>query len=210
MPATPSPQPPHAEALAPAETQSQGRAASLRSATHATHEGLDQAIMLARPFDSVENYGRFLRVQHGFHRDVAPLYEAAELQEIFPGLRELSRLKAVEADAADLGVELDQDPAAPAAAGLPLPEALGWLYVIEGSNLGAAFLLKAAKKMGLDETHGARHLAEGQTGRAAAWRIFKEGLDAPQLSAEEEARAVAGACTAFERVRTLVGLHMGA
>ena len=208
MTATFSPQPTPAESLAPAEPQSQGRAAHLRSATHAAHERLDRAIMLARPFDSIENYGRFLRVQYGFHRDVAPLYGAAELQDIIPGLSSLSRLKAVEADAADLGITLPEDSAMPAAAGLPLPEALGWLYVIEGSNLGAAFLLKAAKKMGLEETHGARHLAEGQMGRAVAWRMFKEGLETPQLSAEEEARAVAGACAAFERVRSLVGLHM--
>lgn len=189
------------------DIQPMTRAERLRAATHPTHEGLDRSIMIARPFESVPNYGRFLRVQAAFHHDVSPIYEMAEVAEIIPGLSSLSRLEAVRADATDLGIEL---PAlqAPAALGLPLPEALGWLYVVEGSNHGAAFLFKAALKLGLSQAHGARHLSEADAGRAAQWRRFKEGLNAPAFTPKEEARVVDGANAAFLRVMDLVRLHM--
>ncbi len=188
-------------------TKIQSRAEVLRAATSAAHHSLDTSIMAADPFGDVANYGRFLKVQHAFHRDVAPLYARADLGALIDGLPALSRLDAVAQDAADLEVTLSA-PETPASEALPLPEALGWLYVVEGSNLGAAFLLKAAKKMGLSESHGARHLAEAPEGRAAHWRAFKEGLNAAPLSPSDEARVVAGAEAAFRRVRALVGVHM--
>ncbi|MDP1908319.1 MAG: biliverdin-producing heme oxygenase, partial [Hyphomicrobium sp.] len=79
----------------------------------------------------------------------------------------------------------------------------GWLYVAEGSNLGAAFLLKEAEKLGLSDTSGARHLAGAPEGRGLHWRTFVAALDAVTLSAAEEQRAVAEAEAAFERVHAL-------
>lgn len=187
-----------------------GRAALLRAATHSTHEKLDASIMAARPFESRENYGRFLKVQHAFHRDVAPLYRAPALQHLIPDLSRRARLAAVAQDAADLGIALPDYTDAPATTeGIGIPESLGWLYVVEGSNLGAAFLFKAALKMGLSAEHGARHLAEAPEGRAAQWRAFKEALDAVRLTDADEARAIAGAEVAFASVRVLVAQHLG-
>ena len=183
----------------------------LRSATHPTHESLDQSIMAAEPFESLENYGLFLKVQHGIHRDVEPLFKTAALANLFPGLKERSRLEAVEQDLADLGMKVpgySDLPATSTSAQLGIPEAIGWLYVIEGSNLGAAFLLKYARKMGLSETHGARHLAEPPEGRAPYWKAFKGALNAVRLTEAEEARAVAAAETAFARVHALVRQHL--
>lgn len=181
------------------------RSRRLREATHSTHEHLDATIMAARPFDSLQNYARFLQVQFGFHRDVAPLYQDPALQQVFPGLAGLSRFAAVAADLQDIGTAMRDDTILPPAGeGMGLPEALGWLYVVEGSNLGAAFLFKAALKMGLSADHGARHLAGGPEGRAVSWRRFKEALDAISLSEAEEDRAIAGAEAAFLRVRSLV------
>lgn len=90
------------------------------------------------------------------------------------------------------------------ASGSDLPTALGWLYVAEGSNLGAAFLLKEAAKLGLSEAFGARHLAAAPEGRGLQWRTFTAALDALELSDDEEGRVVAGAEAAFRRVRGLV------
>lgn len=164
--------------------------------------------MAARPFDSVANYARFLKMQHDFHRDVSPLYAHPDLGRLLPDLADLSRYEAVSSDVSDLGLAPETSDTAPATAGLGKAEALGWLYVVEGSNLGAAFLFKAAKRIGLSETHGARHLAEAPEGRAQHWRRFREALNAADLSAEEEAQAIRGAQAAFERVRVLIAQHM--
>lgn len=180
----------------------------LRAATHNTHEGVDRSIMAARPFEGVRNYGGFLRVQHGIHREVSALYTRADLAAVFPDMSLHSRLNAVEQDMADLGLALPSYDTAPDGGVAALPQALGWLYVVEGSNLGAAFLLKYAKAMGLSETHGARHLAEPPDGRARYWRAFKGELDRIELCGADEQHAIAGAEAAFGHVRDLIAQHL--
>jgi heme oxygenase len=190
-------------------TAEPSRARRLRAATGAAHERLDRRIMAAGPFASRENYGRFLAVQHAFHSDLAPLYADPRLAGFISDLAARERLSAIGIDLTDLGLPVIE--AGPSRAPDPadLPEALGWLYVAEGSNLGAAFLLKMAGALDLCEVFGARHLAGHPEGRAQHWRGFTAALDAVALSAAEEARAVAGAEAAFARVEDLVERHLG-
>lgn len=182
-----------------------GRAKRLKSATHATHERLDKRIMAADPFGGRARYGLFVKVQHAFHRDIDALYAEPALDKLLPDLAGRRRFPAVTQDLADLGLSPELQEAAPAfGAAADLPTALGWLYVAEGSNLGAAFLIKEALKLGLSETFGARHLAGAPEGRGLHWRTFTAALDAVPLSEVEEARVVAGAEAAFARVLGLV------
>ncbi|MFN7110472.1 MAG: biliverdin-producing heme oxygenase [Brevundimonas sp.] len=183
------------------------RARRLKAATHGVHDGLDQAIMKAEPFASRDAYADFLRVQQLFHRDIAALYDAPALANKIPDLADRRRYQQVCADLADLGAApAQEDDHPPFAPGEPVdaPTALGWLYVAEGSNLGAAFLLKAAAGLGLSAEFGARHLAASPEGRANHWRSFTAALDALDLTVDEEARVMAGASAAFSRVRGLV------
>jgi heme oxygenase len=73
--------------------------------------------------------------------------------------------------------------------------------VAEGSNLGAAFLLKAAQGLKLSETFGARHLAAAPEGRGLHWKTFTAALDGVSLSGSEEERVMTGAHAAFARVQ---------
>jgi heme oxygenase len=184
-----------------------GRARRLKEATHATHERLDKTIMSHRPFESRERYGKFVKVQHQFHREIDALYADPVLDGLLPDLTGRRRFDLIEQDLADLDI------AAPRSAGSPvfahgaeadLPTALGWLYVAEGSNLGAAFLLKAAERLGLSEGFGARHLAAAPEGRGLHWKTFTAALDGVTLDGAEEDRVVAGAHAAFARVQGLV------
>ena len=194
----------------PSEAEGISRAKRLKARTHATHERLDSSIMAGEPFASRERYGLFLQVQHGFHREIDALYANPVLDRLLPDLPGRRRLGLIGQDLADLGI----DP--PVAAGEPafadggnvdVPTALGWLYVAEGSNLGAAFLLKAAAGLGLSEGFGARHLAAAPEGRGLHWKTFTAALDALELSEAEEARVTAGAEAAFARVQGLVDSH---
>lgn len=176
----------------------------LKAATRSAHDGLDHRIMAFQPFSSLARYAAFLQVQFRFHRDVAPLFGEAALERLLPGLSDRQRLSAVSADLGDLGqaVPTGYKPVELATgAALDLPTALGWLYVEEGSNLGAAFLFKAAAALGLDATRGARHLAPLPGGRAMSWKEFVAQLDAVPLTPAEIERAEAAARAAFERVR---------
>ena len=185
------------------------RSKRLQSATHSAHERLDTRIMAADPFADRERYVRFVKVQHAFHRDLAALYGDATLAALLPDLAGRQRLSQIEDDLGDLGAAVPRYDIAPHFGGHgDVPTALGWLYVAEGSNLGAAFLLKEAEKLGLDEMFGARHLAAAPEGRGAHWRSFTAALDAVTLSEEDEQRAIAGATAAFTRVAALVDAHL--
>jgi len=194
------------------ETLDPSRAKRLRALTQETHQRLDSSIMAAASFASVEGYARFVQVQYLFHRDIAALYDDARLQALFPGLAGRRRVDLIAADLRDIGAPLPEEADTPVfAPGAPIdvPTALGWLYVAEGSNMGAALLRKEAAKIGLSDDHGARHLAPAAEGPAAHWRAFTARLDAASLSAEEEERAAAGANAAFARVQALADNRLG-
>lgn len=179
------------------------RTKRLKAATRRAHEELDSFIMSATPFEDRINFGKFVQTQYLFHRDLDALFSNAVLGELLPDLEGRRRLGYIEQDLADLAIPVPPTQEVRFSAtdtSFDLPEALGWLYVIEGSNLGAAFLLKDAAKLGLDETFGARHLAGAPEGRGLHWRTFVAALDTIELSEEEEGRAVAGAEAAFQAV----------
>jgi len=188
------------------------RAARLKALTQDVHERLDRSIMAAASFSSVEGYARFAQMQYLFHRDIEALYDDARLQALFPGLAGRKRLGLVAADLADLGANLPGGEDGRAfAPGTPpdIPTALGWLYVAEGSTMGAALLRKEAAKLGLSDERGARHLAPASEGPAAHWRAFTARLDAAPIAPEDEERVIGGANAAFARVQAHADSHLG-
>jgi heme oxygenase len=96
-------------------------------------------------------------------------------------------------DMADLGVA----PLGPVHRGaLPAPDddtAAGWLYVLEGSALGARLVAKRADALGFGPGRGGRHLAL-QCRNWKSFRLFAERLDVARL---DEGRVVAAAGDAF-------------
>lgn len=181
----------------------------LKENTHSTHDALDKRIMSLDPFSSVALYSQFIRTQARLQQITTAWYQNTELHVLFPDLAERDRLQAVKQDCRDLGLS-EQDMKTDAEAALHAQvanqfEALGWLYTVEGSNIGAAILLKHAKKhLGLSETHGARHLTGHGEGRGLYWRRFKEALDAIELTAAQRALALKGARDAFAFTRRSV------
>lgn len=178
------------------------RLEELKQSTRSAHQSVDDMVMAMEPFDSRDNYLRFLRLQHIFHGRMKSLYAAADLNDAIPGLAERSRYDAVCADMADLGYDADEDWSR-----MPInadgAERVGWLYVCEGSSLGAAFLLKAADKIGLHAQFGARHLAGHVEGRGKYWREFAEQVNGLALDVKDEQAVRDGAVNAFAFFRGL-------
>lgn len=184
---------------------------NLRAATRERHDRLDKSIMAAAAFETLAGYGQFAQVQYLFHRDVDGLYSQPPLAALLPDLADRRRLDLIAADLRDLDLAPPEDDAPPvfsAGGTLDVPTALGWLYVAEGSTLGAALLRREATKLGLSDTHGARHLAPAPEGPAARWRAFTEALDAVELSGDERKLAAIGAQAAFARVQALVDARL--
>ena len=185
------------------------RMRALKLATQTTHQTVDDAIMAANPFADLDRYAGFLRMQLALHSDVAALYQDHALAQIVPDLAERLRLRQVQQDLADLGLSADPQPAYfDAASTWSLPQALGWLYVVEGSNLGAAVLLKLARKLDLSAEFGARHLAPADGGRGRHWKQFTAALEAVQMTPENEDQMQSSAKEAFARVHHWIRLYL--
>lgn len=181
------------------------RSLRLKEATRDTHDRLDKRIMAEDIFASQAQFARFLRVQYRFHRDVDALYTKPELVPLLPELDARRRLAQVTQDLRDLDTPLPAEAPGKLDSSTALPEALGWLYVAEGSNIGGTVLYKlASSKLGLNAEHGARHLAAHPDGAARHWREFTRALDEIALSEDEEARVFAAANQAFATVQGYV------
>jgi heme oxygenase len=179
------------------------RSQRLNQVTNEPHSKLDALVKTHAPFETQANFARFVVAQYLFQSELVDLYNDAELTAIVPDLPARCRADAAKADLADLDTEV---PALVAGA-LQNPtkaQALGWLFVSEGSKLGAAFLIKRAVGLGLSETFGARHLGEPAGGRTEGWKSFVKTLDGLELSAQEEAELDRGAIDAFNRFTVLL------
>ncbi|MFC4278061.1 biliverdin-producing heme oxygenase [Achromobacter aloeverae] len=179
----------------------------LKRETSDQHERMHSLMEQGRPFASRERYARFVAVQYVFQRDVERLFDDARVQAVVPDLAVRGRVQAAAADLADLECELPR--VALATADVAMPQALGWLYVSEGSTLGAAFLLKQVQQtLGLDGDFGARNLAAYPDGRALAWRRFVAALDSKTIPADEHEAVLAGANAAYDRFGALLGRYL--
>lgn len=179
------------------------RSQRLNQVTHAPHTELDALVKSHKPFDSRESFARFVVAQYLFQSELQALYNDPQLIAIVPDLPQRCRAEQARLDLADL----DTDVPAPLPGALQHPslgQALGWIFVSEGSKLGAAFLIKRAVALELSDSFGARHLGEPAGGRAEGWKQFTRILDSLELSAEEDAAAERGAVAAFERFTELL------
>ncbi|WP_251476863.1 biliverdin-producing heme oxygenase [Stenotrophomonas lactitubi] len=176
------------------------RSVRLKAATRDSHGALDKRIMAGDIFADRNNFARFLRVQYRFHRSIDALYASPALNALLPDLAERRRLQQVHSDLQDLEQVLPGEDIAALGNDLPLPTALGWLYVAEGSNLGGTVLYKMAAALGLDRDFGARHLAAHPDGAARHWREFTAALDAVVLSPAQEQEVIDAADAAFRSV----------
>lgn len=179
------------------------RSQRLNQITHEPHSKLDALVKAHAPFETRASFARFVVAQYLFQSELVALYNDAELTAIIADLPARCRAEAARADLADLDTEVP----APVAGAVKNPSkarALGWLFVSEGSKLGAAFLIKRAVALELSESFGARHLGEPAGGRAEGWKSFVRTLDALPFTAEEEAEAEQGALDAFNRFTVLL------
>lgn len=179
------------------------RSQRLNQITHAPHEQLDKAVKANAPFETLASYTRFLSAQYLFQHELKSLYTDPQLIELISDLPQRCRAEQAKADLNDLDTPIP----APVAGAVDQPsqaEALGWLFVSEGSKLGAAFLIKRAVALNLSESFGARHLGEPVGGRAEGWKRFIRILDDLPFSEEQERQLDKGAVAAFERFNVLL------
>lgn len=175
----------------------------LKENCRTAHDSVDNLVMSVKPFDNTENYTKFLQLQAVFHQIVDAIYKDTALNQKIDQLASMARYDAVIQDLKDLNATeaVIQHP-------IPTPEGaerLGWLYCAEGSNLGAAFLFKAAQKqLDFGAEYGARHLAPHLDGRAKHWQDFCQQFNSIEITAQERKSALKGALDAFAFYKVLL------
>lgn len=175
---------------------------ALKEHSRTTHDAVDNLVMNMQPFASHDNYRKFLQAQYEFHSTVNPIYHNEKLASQIDGLAELARLDRIKSDMKDLeATPFDKDVETPT---FTDSEAIGWLYCVEGSNVGAAILYKEAGKINLTDEFGASHLAAHESGRMPHWRAVKAKIDALPVSDDERAAAMKGADDAFTYFKQVV------
>ena len=171
----------------------------LRRATQLAHASLDSRIGEHELLNSRERYQGYLQAMWTARRPLELALEDAKAAEAYPLWRERDVSAALSQDINDLSGHRPLDPTRGnrPTASLTTAQALGVLYVLEGSALGARVLEKRALAIGMTPTFGARHMAR-QTAQPNAWAVFVDLLDNAPLSAPEYLACVAAALAAFE------------
>jgi heme oxygenase len=168
----------------------------LKTETASEHQRMHQLMAQAEVFSSAQRYAQFTLSQYYFQLEIEQLFEHVDLAAVIPDLDIRGRAAAALADLQDLAIQ--PQGRARAADQLSLPQALGWLYVSEGSTLGAAVLFKQAQQhLGYDQNFAARNLAAYPEGRATVWKRFVVALDQAALDLEEQNLVIAGALQAY-------------
>lgn len=189
------------EALAPASTM-----VRLRDETSELQRLVESELDLFGPSTSWLDYRLYLFRMYGFHataeRALAAWRELATV--IGDAALRNHKVALISHDLVALGVErqdLAQLPriTAPVLAGLP--EAVGWMYVLEAATLhGKRLARHLAPQLPLEIETAAGYLNCYGAEVAARWQAFGRAVDAYAIEADTEDRVVAAACDCYLRL----------
>lgn len=174
----------------------------LRDATRDDHERLESRLDILRRISDVADRGPLVRAFLGFHAAM----EAAVAPWLadLPGLAFEARRRTpvLQRDLQDLGLA----PGAPQA-GVPAPdslgEALGLMYVLEGSTLGGRVIRREVAARG-GEFKGLGFLDPYGEEAGAQWRAFLAILDRHTAVPDAEAASITGARAGFRHAERLL------
>ncbi|MGC4044405.1 MAG: biliverdin-producing heme oxygenase [Armatimonas sp.] len=154
---------------------------TLRSGTRTHHDRIEQKLGLPHRVTSQEEYVELLTGFYGFYRSVEP-----KLQEWLSGLpdfcmAERQKWNLLRLDLTVLGFNEGTIAAIPLCSTPPavdtVPQALGCLYVLEGSTLGGQVISAHFRRaLGITPENGGRYFHGYGSQTAECWRSFKEAL----------------------------------
>jgi len=166
----------------------------LREATAEAHAALD-ACLQALDLTTRAGYGRFLAANAAALVAVEMALEAAGVHDVLPDWDRRARSRAINADLDLLGIRTRS---VPADMTFNRARMLGALYVLEGSRLGAKFLVRQVTRSTDPLVRAATaYLRHGENERF--WPSFLDLLARELPSPAEEEDMIAGAQWAFAR-----------
>lgn len=168
---------------------------------HRQLEDLDQSKAILAEEVTPQQYLLYLKTMYGF---IKPFESAVYPQLTIPDIGRRYKTALLEKDMAQLGMGPD------AIAEIPLyrlpatvsnAEAMGMMYVIEGSTLGGAVIYKHIHKvLGLDAQNGASYFQPYGQQAGSYWKTFREQLVAFSLGQQKEQEVIAAATQTFKNI----------
>lgn len=164
----------------------------LKAATADAHRALD-ARFGSFDLTSAAGYRRFLEASAAALLPLETTLERSGVAGLFSDWPQRSRRTALAADLDCMGGVADP---LPSPAAMSRHEMLGAMYVLEGSRLGARYLLRAIAGCGEPHVEAAtRYLRHGSG--LPLWQLFLEKLEREPVTLDDEAAAIDGATRAF-------------
>ncbi len=198
----------HASAAATDSKPGRGpRHAFLRQATASLHAEVEAVVERAKMFDSVERYGDYLRRLTVFHERLLPLQGIASPATLPHWQHVRGHVAALAEDLASLSLHPPTTRSSVVVASSPTT-ALGALYVVVGSSLGARVLVRRAGTM-LSSTAGRASCATAYLAAQASsneWPAFLRVLESEPITTPAE--LAAGANGAFACMLDVLTLRL--
>jgi heme oxygenase len=178
--------------------------AELKSRTADLHRGIEAAVPLMDPALTLERYADYLGHLYPWYSTVeARLTAIAGLRAVIQDLDARLKTEILARDlnalgrAAETGIDVSFIPDLRS-----IPQALGCLYVLEGSTLGAQILIRAVRNsLGAEVAGKTTFLAGYEENTALRWRQLRTSLSRFLTRAEDQETAVLAARATFS------GLH---
>jgi heme oxygenase (biliverdin-IX-beta and delta-forming) len=175
----------------------------LKLATAAAHSSLECVLAKRGYFDGREQYIQYLQRFLAFQEEAERALDLAVTAETVPDWHQRRRANLARTDLATLGA---QERAFPGSSGrLPFvascEQVLGMVYVLEGSTLGGAYLLKQLAPLGITATHGGSYLASYGSDRGKMWQRFLFTLEEAHLRQVQAESIAAAAIATFAAAR---------
>lgn len=180
----------------------------LRAETQENHKRLESRLDLLERALSLERYRELVARFYGFYVPMESCLEAI-CREALPQVEYSQRRKLpwLVQDLERLGLSREQVEALPMCAQLPevreAAQALGCLYVLEGSTLGGQIISRHLQSVhGLDAENGAAFFRSYGPQIGPMWRAFGAAITAYPAGVEEEQRILRAACETFMTLET--------
>ncbi len=174
------------------------RRSSLREATEGVHRKLDGIIDDAGYFLDRRSYAEYLTATLQARQPLEAALNECKAERLFnmwPDRIISPALTMDIGDVAETALVAEKDSIVLSKV-FSVAQAVGTLYVLEGSALGARHLAPRAHAIGMNETFGARHFAR-QLATPKSWSAFLQVLEAASFDSSQEDECVDASLMAF-------------
>lgn len=181
----------------------------LKEETHKAHIGVEKLIIpRLKKLDSNTSYAQLLNVFYGYFHPVEHQIEQHINEDILFDIDERRKSGSLLNDLYSLGaIQLPQT-----SSDLPkidcIADALGAMYVLEGSTLGGQFISKMiAEKLGLTSENGISFFSGYGADTSSKWSNFKDVIDNYSGHKTAEDEVIKAANETFTKFKTWIELN---